>query len=73
MQAVLETVFLWDFVAQRGGLSEGMSSKTLSQGHKKLFDLARAILRCRIRARDLEGGFGSAVEEKGGDGRGILL
>lgn len=62
-RSVLETVGLWAFVSDRGGLAASMSSETLSQGQKQLFSLARAILRRRTKAR------GFAGEE----GRGILL
>ncbi|KAH7411054.1 P-loop containing nucleoside triphosphate hydrolase protein [Cadophora sp. MPI-SDFR-AT-0126] len=51
-RAVVETVGLWAFVEDRGGLASGMSSDTLSAGQKQLFSLARAILRARIRARE---------------------
>lgn len=51
-QRVLETVDLWSFVTERGGISAGMSADSLSQGQKQLFSLARAILRHRIRAMD---------------------
>ncbi|PVH82064.1 P-loop containing nucleoside triphosphate hydrolase protein [Cadophora sp. DSE1049] len=51
-RAVLETVGLWSFVEDRGGLASGMSSDTLSAGQKQLFSLARAILRARIRSRE---------------------
>lgn len=61
--SVLDTVGLWPFVTERGGLAAGMSPDTLSQGQKQLFSLARAILRRRIRSRE--------VAE--GQDRGILL
>lgn len=62
-KSVLDTVGLWPFVTERGGLAAGMSPDTLSQGQKQLFSLARAILRRRIRSREVA---------KGQD-RGILL
>ncbi|ORY61431.1 putative ABC multidrug transporter [Pseudomassariella vexata] len=65
-QSVLETVDLWSFVRERGGLQAGMSPGTLSQGQRQLFSLARAVLRRRIRARSL--GLGG-----GGSEGGILL
>ncbi|CAK7206573.1 hypothetical protein SEUCBS139899_009369 [Sporothrix eucalyptigena] len=49
-QAALETVELWPFVQERGGLDAGLSADTLSQGQKQLFSLGRAILRRRVRA-----------------------
>lgn len=74
-RAVLETVDLWGFVEERGGLAAGMSADTLSQGQKQLFSLARAILRRRVR-----GGRDAAAAEAGGyvgkkdeTGRGGLL
>lgn len=74
-QSVLEAVDLWDFVKERGGLEAGMSPGTLSQGQKQLFSLARAVLRRRLRSRnvpgsgDVEGGillldeFSSSVDQ----------
>ncbi|CAK7267892.1 hypothetical protein SEPCBS57363_002820 [Sporothrix epigloea] len=49
-QAALETVQLWPFVVERGGLEAGLTADTLSQGQKQLFSLARAILRRRMRS-----------------------
>lgn len=49
-QAALETVQLWPFVVERGGLEAGLTPDTLSQGQKQLFSLARAILRRRMRS-----------------------
>jgi ATP-binding cassette, subfamily C (CFTR/MRP), member 1 len=49
---VLETVDLWRFLKEQGGLDIGFSADTLSQGQKQLFSLARAILRRRIRSRE---------------------
>lgn len=62
-RAVLEAVGLWAFVEQRGGLAGGMSAGALSQGQRQLFNLGRAILRKRGRARG----------EKSVAGGGILL
>lgn len=62
-RSVLETVGLWSFISDRGGLQASMSSETLSQGQKQLFSLARAILRRRTKT-------GGVVGEVG---RGILL
>jgi ABC-type multidrug transport system fused ATPase/permease subunit len=69
-RAVLETVGLWAFVADRGGLAAGMTADSLSQGQKQLFSLARAVLRRRVRKREREAEFGKAAEE---EDRGILL
>lgn len=52
-QAVLKMAGLWSFVIERGGLAAGMIPDTLSQGQKQLFSLARAILRRRVRSREV--------------------
>ncbi len=65
-RAVLVAVGLWNFVQERGGLDTGMSAGTLSAGQRQLMSLARALLRRRIRARNL--GLGG-----GGSDGGILL
>lgn len=52
-QAVLAAVGLWKFVQERGGLDAGMSAGTLSAGQRQLMSLGRALLRRRVRARDL--------------------
>ncbi|KAI0894640.1 ABC multidrug transporter [Annulohypoxylon nitens] len=65
-QAVLETVGLWGFVHDKGGLEAGMTVSNFSQGQRQLFSLARAVLRRRVRARSL--GLGG-----GGSEGGILL
>ncbi|RYO90331.1 hypothetical protein DL766_003489 [Monosporascus sp. MC13-8B] len=65
-QAVLAVVGLWQFVQERGGLGSGMSAGTLSAGQRQLMSLGRALLRRRIRARNL--GIGA-----GGSEGGILL
>lgn len=65
-QAVLETVGLWPFIQESGGLQADMCSGTLSQGQRQLFSLARVVLRRRIRAKSL--GLGG-----GGSEGGILL
>ncbi|KAI1780252.1 P-loop containing nucleoside triphosphate hydrolase protein [Hypoxylon cercidicola] len=65
-RAVLETVNLWGFVDQRGGLGAGMSGDTLSGGQRQLFNLARAILRRRTRSKQLEAEFGERSVAAGG-------
>lgn len=55
---VLSTVNLWDFVNERGGLDAGMSEGTLSAGQRQLMSLGRALLRRRIRSRNLDIGAG---------------
>lgn len=65
-QAVLAAVGLWQFVQERGGLDAGMSAGTLSAGQRQLMSLGRALLRRRIRARNL------GVSGDGSEG-GILL
>ncbi|KAJ5096778.1 hypothetical protein N7456_007499, partial [Penicillium angulare] len=52
-QSVLELTDLWSLVYERGGLSAGLIGDTLSHGQKQLFNLARAVLRRRIRAQRL--------------------
>ncbi|KAM7216440.1 canalicular multispecific organic anion transporter 1 [Rhypophila decipiens] len=69
-QFVLETVNLWAFIQERGGLDAGLASDTLSQGQKQLFSLARAILRKRIRVAEQEAELGDGAVAKSG---GILL
>ncbi|KAI0376568.1 P-loop containing nucleoside triphosphate hydrolase protein [Hypomontagnella monticulosa] len=68
-RAILEVVKLWDFVDDRGGLNAGMSGDILSGGQRQLFNVARAILRRRIRTKQLQSEFG---EKSVGPG-GILL
>jgi ABC-type multidrug transport system fused ATPase/permease subunit len=63
---VLAAVDLWVFVQERGGLGAGMSAGTLSAGQQQLLSLGRALLRRRIRARNL------GVENGASEG-GILL
>ncbi|XXG97918.1 hypothetical protein Hte_004234 [Hypoxylon texense] len=65
-RAVLETVNLWGFIDQRGGLSAGMSGDTLSGGQRQLFNLARAILRRRTRTKQLQAEFGESGVVTGG-------
>ncbi|RYP73609.1 hypothetical protein DL771_003497 [Monosporascus sp. 5C6A] len=65
-QAVLAAVGLWQFVQERGGLDSAMSAGTLSAGQRQLMSLGRALLRRRIRARNL------GIGGDGSDG-GILL
>jgi len=68
--SVLEAVGLSALIEQRGGLKQGLSPDTLSQGQRQLFSLARAILRRRIRTREYE----AEVGEKGkGRGQGGIL
>lgn len=62
-KAVLASVDLWDFVQDRGGLDAGMSAGTLSAGQRQLMSLGRALLRRRIRARNL--GIGGGGSEGG--------
>jgi ABC-type multidrug transport system fused ATPase/permease subunit len=68
-QDVLRAVGLWDFVSARdGGVDGPMSPGSLSAGQRQLMSLCRALLRRRIRARDLGMGGGG-----GGSEGGILL
>ncbi|KAK0711601.1 ATPase-like protein [Lasiosphaeris hirsuta] len=68
-RGVLETVNLWAFVAEHGGLGADMAADALSQGQKQLFSLARAVVRRRVRAREAEAEMG----EKGAVGQGGVL
>lgn len=68
--SVLQLVGLLSVVKERGGLQSGMSVEMLSQGQKQLFSLARAVLRVRIRAREIASGFGPVAANTTG---GILL
>lgn len=80
---VLKIVGLWEMVNERGGLNGGMEAGVLSQGQKQLFSVARAVLRGRIRGRELKSKFpclemeNEKNKEKGeGEGKkqgGILL
>ncbi|KAH7182283.1 putative ABC multidrug transporter [Fusarium flagelliforme] len=63
-QSVLETVKLWSFVEDCGGLEASMSSAAFSQGQKQLFSLACAVLRRRVRAGQL--GYDADVSSEGG-------
>ncbi|KAL2074710.1 hypothetical protein VTL71DRAFT_8489 [Oculimacula yallundae] len=53
-QSVLETVAMWEFVLDRGGLQAGMNPATLSAGQRQLLSLGRAVLRRRLRAKKLD-------------------
>ncbi|KAL4785998.1 putative ABC multidrug transporter [Aspergillus varians] len=64
-QSVLESIGLWPFVQERGGLDAPISAGTLSAGQRQLFSLGRALLRRTIRGRSPSHG--------GGSGGGILL
>lgn len=59
-QAVLEIVGLWALVSDRGGLAAGLIADALSHGQKQLFSLARAVLRRRVRVRELAGEVGDS-------------
>lgn len=50
-QIALQTVGLWDFVLQKGGLTANMSAGTLSAGQRQLLSLARVLLRRSHRAK----------------------
>ena len=70
-RSALETVGLWGAVEQRGGLEAALFPGTLSQGQRQLFNLARAVLRRRVRSRILREASVGHVGEK--DASGILL
>lgn len=61
--AALKAVDLWEFVQERGGLEEGMSSGTLSAGQRQLLSLGRTVLRRRLRQRKQDDGKKPAEEE----------
>lgn len=65
-QEALVAVGLWEFVQEKGGLEAGLSPGSLSAGQRQLMSLGRALLRRRVRARNL--GLGG-----GGSEGGILL
>ncbi|KAI1855105.1 hypothetical protein JX265_012293 [Neoarthrinium moseri] len=69
-RTVLELVGLWGLFSQRGGLAQSLLPSELSQGQKQLFNLARAVLRHRIRLRGLAESPGPTREKTVG---GILL
>ncbi|KAJ5554453.1 hypothetical protein N7513_004412 [Penicillium frequentans] len=58
--SVLKTVGLWHLVSDRGGLEAGLTADMLSHGQKQLFNLARAVLRRRVRARQVDAEVGNA-------------
>ncbi|OBT65097.1 hypothetical protein VE03_05221 [Pseudogymnoascus sp. 23342-1-I1] len=62
-QAILVAVELWPFILERGGLDAEMSAGTMSAGQRQLMSLGRALLRRRVRSRNL--GVGSADSEGG--------
>ncbi|KAL7904487.1 ABC transporter [Trichoderma velutinum] len=74
-QSVLETVDLWALATKRGGLAASIAGDTLSQGQKQLFSLARAILRRRLRTRNLAYTIPTVSEEtkKNKEEGGVLL
>jgi ABC-type multidrug transport system fused ATPase/permease subunit len=53
-EAVLAAVGLWHFVLERGGLGTSMTAGTFSAGQRQLMSVGRALLRRRIRARNLQ-------------------
>lgn len=67
--AVLETVRLGSLLHEgaKSGLRRGISADTLSAGQQRLFGLARAILRHRLRTR------GNSIGEKEPNRGGLLL
>lgn len=50
-KAVLESVGLWDFVEERGGLAAGMNASSFSAGQRQLLSFGRALLRRSVRER----------------------
>ncbi|KXJ97331.1 putative ABC multidrug transporter [Microdochium bolleyi] len=73
-RSVLQSVGLWTFVTEHGGLEAGMTAEAFSQGQRQLFSLARAVLRRRVRARRLGiHDFSAQGEIVGGTEGGVLL
>lgn len=72
-RSTLEAVCLLDFIERRGGLGAGMTPDTLSHGQKQLFSLARAVLRRRVRFREMNKGTGLNVSSAEQPEGGILL
>jgi ABC-type multidrug transport system fused ATPase/permease subunit len=52
-ESALKQIGLWNLILGHGGLEEPMKADFLSQGQKQLFGIARAVLRARVRARQL--------------------
>ena len=50
-RAVLESIGLWDFVKERGGLAAGMNASSFSAGQRQLLSFGRALLRRSVRER----------------------
>lgn len=74
-RSVLETVGLWTFISEHGGIEAGMTAEAFSQGQRQLFSLARAVLRRRVRAcrlgiTDFAGG---AIQASGSQTEGGVL
>ncbi|KAI5237066.1 multidrug resistance-like protein [Aureobasidium subglaciale] len=56
-QSVLESVGLWNYVLEKGGLTAPLSAGTLSAGQRQLLSLARVLIRKRDRTvQGAEGG-----------------
>lgn len=52
LNEVLQTVGMWDFVQDRGGVNSELKVGSLSHGEKSLLCLARAVLRKRLRDKE---------------------
>ncbi|KAF9240331.1 hypothetical protein DTO006G1_8233 [Penicillium roqueforti] len=50
-KAVLESIGLWDFVKERGGLATRMNVSRFSAGQRQLLSFGRALLRRSVRER----------------------
>ena len=59
--SVLETVRLGGFLQDRGSITAKMNADDLSAGQKQLFSLGRAILRKRMRDKQVDGGSGGIL------------
>lgn len=57
-KAVLESVGLWDFVKERGGLAARINVSSFSAGQRQLLSFGRALLRRAVRERKFGAGGG---------------
>lgn len=69
--AVLDAVNIWSYVTTLGGLDASLSVDFLSHGQRQLFSLARAVLRRRLRSKEMESMFPD--DQKSQCQTGILL
>lgn len=65
-QAALEAITLWQYVCDRGGLASAMNPSALSAGQKQLFAFARAIVRHKLRVKQLDDNREGVAGKNGG-------